>query len=253
MTRSDPVLLLHGQPGAAGDWDRVRTAIGSRVETIAIDRPGWDTDSSPSDLEGNARAALDAVDAAGAERAVVVGHSFGGAVAAWLAATHPDRVRALVLAAPSANEDSLEWMDRVLATRGLGYVASAAALAGSGLALAARPLRARLARDLELEERYLRSAGRILLSPPAWHAFFLEQRQLVRELPELEARLDQIAAPTTIVIGTRDRVVPVASARRLAEQIPDAELVELKRANHLLPQQRADRLAEIILAAYDGS
>jgi pimeloyl-ACP methyl ester carboxylesterase len=123
MTHSDPVLLLHGQPGAAGDWDRVRTAIGSRVETIAIDRPGWDTDSSPSDLEGNARAALDAVDAAGAERAVVVGHSFGGAVAAWLAATHPDRVRALVLAAPSANEDSLEWMDRwdgVLAPRGLG-------------------------------------------------------------------------------------------------------------------------------------
>jgi pimeloyl-ACP methyl ester carboxylesterase len=253
MPRSDPVLLLHGQPGGAGDWDRVRAAIGSRAETIAIDRPGWNGDSSPSDLAGNASAALAAVDAAGAERAVVVGHSFGGAVAAWLAATSPDRVGALVLAAPAANQDSLEWLDRVLATRGLGYLASAAALAGSGLALAARPLRTRLARDLELEERYLRSAGRILLSPPAWHAFFLEQRQLISDLPELEARLGQITAPTTIVIGTRDRVVPMASARRLAEQIPDAELVELERANHLLPQQRADRLAEIIVAAYDRS
>ncbi len=253
MPRSDPVLLLHGQPGAAGDWDAVRAAIGSRVETIAIDRPGWDGDHSPADLEGNARAALAAVDAAGADRALVVGHSFGGAVAAWLAVTAPERVRALVLAAPSANEASLEWLDRVLATRGVGYVASAAVLAGSGLALAARPLRVRVARDLELEERYLRSAGRILLSPPAWHAFFLEQRQLIRDLPELEGRLDQIAAPTTIVIGTRDRVVPVASARLLAEQIPQAELVELKRANHLLPQQRAARLAEIIVAAYGRS
>ena len=145
MPRPDPVLLLHGQPGAARDWDRVRAAIGSPPETIAIDRPGWDGGSAPSDLEGNARAALDALDAAGAERAVVVGHSFGGAVAAWLAATHEQRVRALVLAAPSANAASLQWLDRILATPGLGFVAGAAALAGSGVALAARPLRARVA------------------------------------------------------------------------------------------------------------
>jgi len=239
MPRPDPVLLLHGQPGAARDWDRVRAAIGSPPETIAIDRPGWDGGSAPSDLEGNARAALDALDAAGAERAVVVGHSFGGAVAAWLAATHEQRVRALVLAAPSANAASLQWLDRILA--------------GSGVALAARPLRARVARDLGLEEGYLRSAGRTLVAPRAWRAFFLEQRLLVRHLPGLEARLHTISAPTTVVIGTADRIVPPASARRLAEQIPGARLVELERANHLLPQQRAERLAEIIEERYRTS
>jgi pimeloyl-ACP methyl ester carboxylesterase len=41
----------------------------------------------------------------------------------------------------------------------------------------------------------------------------------------------------------------VSSARRLVEQLPDAELIELRGANHLLPQQRAERLAEIILDA----
>src|SRR5205807_9865975 len=102
MPSPDPILLLHGQPGTARDWDRVRDAIGTRAETIAIDRPGWDGDRPPADLAGNAQAALDALDAAGAERAVVVGHSFGGAVAAWVAATHRERVRALVLVAPSA-------------------------------------------------------------------------------------------------------------------------------------------------------
>jgi pimeloyl-ACP methyl ester carboxylesterase len=250
MPSPDPVLLLHGQPGSARDWDGVRRAIGSRAVTIAIDRPGWDGAGTPIDLAGNARAALDALDAAGASRAVVVGHSFGGAVAAWLAAESPDRVRALVLAAPSANERSLVWLDHVLATPGVGLVASAAALAGSGVALAARPLRERVARDLQLEEGYLRSTGRILVAPRAWRAFFLEQRLLVRDLPALEARLDQIAIPATIVIGTADRIVPMSSAHRLAEQLPEAELVELERANHLLPQQRASELAEIILGAY---
>jgi pimeloyl-ACP methyl ester carboxylesterase len=241
MSRPDPV--------AASDWDRVREAIGDRAETIAIDRPGWNGSGAASDLEGNAAAALAALDAAGAERAVVVGHSFGAAVAAWLAASRPERVRALVLAAPSANRESLRWVDRLLATPGLGYVVGAAALAGSGAALMARPLRARVGRQLELDDRYLRSTRRMLLAPKAWRAFFAEQQLLFDDVPALEARLDQIVAPTTIVIGKSDRIVPPSSARLLARQVRRARLVELERASHLLPQQRAERLAEFIVAA----
>jgi pimeloyl-ACP methyl ester carboxylesterase len=250
MPRPDPILLLHGQPGAGRDWDPVRAVIGDRAETIAIDRPGWDGDSTPSDLAGNARWALDTLDAAGASRAVVVGHSFGGAVAAWLAATHGQRVRALVLVAPSANAESLQWLDRVLAAPGVGFVVAAAALAGSGAALAARPLRTRVARDLQLEDRYLRLAGRSLLAPRAWRAFFAEQRLLVRDMAMLESRLDAIAAPTAIVIGTADRIVPVHSAQRLAGQVPGARLIELTGATHLLPQQRPEPLADLILEQY---
>ena len=253
MPRPDPVLLLHGQPGAASDWDRVRAAIGDRARTIAIDRPGWNGGAAPADLEGNARAALTALDRAGVDRAVVVGHSFGGAVAAWLGATHAERVRALVLAAPSANAESLRWVDRVLAAPGLGYALGAAALAGSGAALTARPLRSRVARELGLDDRYLRSTRRILLTQKAWRAFFAEQQVLFRELPLLEERLDRITAPTTVVIGTADRIVPLSSAQRLTVQIAGARLVKLDRANHLLPQQRAERLAEIIAEAGSGS
>jgi pimeloyl-ACP methyl ester carboxylesterase len=247
------VLLLHGQPGAASDWDRVRGAIGDRATTIAIDRPGWNGGAPPADLEGNARAALAALDSAGADRAVIVGHSFGGAVAAWLAATRSERVRALVLAAPSANAESLRWVDRLLAVPGLGYAVGAAALAGSGAALTARPLRARVGRELELDDRYLRSTRRMLLTPKAWRAFFAEQQLLFRDVPALEARLGQIVAPTTIVIGNGDRIVPPSSARLLAKQVRGARLVELARANHLLPQQRAERLADLIVEAGSGS
>src|SRR5438270_5415299 len=105
------VLLLHGQPGSAADWKLVRSAIGERARTIAIDRPGWNGDGPARDLSGNVQAALSTLDAAGVEQAVVVGHSLGGAVAAWLAAEHPARVTALVLAAPSANRASLNRLD----------------------------------------------------------------------------------------------------------------------------------------------
>jgi pimeloyl-ACP methyl ester carboxylesterase len=245
----EPVLLLHGQPGGAWDWDRVRAAIPSHLPTLAIDRPGWDGRRRPSDLEGNAEAALEALDAAGAERATVVGHSFGGAVAAWLASSHPQRVRALVLVSPAANCASLYRMDYLMAAPVAGFVASVATLGGLGLSLTAGPVRRRLAGALGLDDRYLQAAARVLRSPEAWRAYAAEQRVLVGDLPALEARLERITAPTTIVAGTADWVVPTASVRRLARQIAPAELVLVDDAGHLLPQQAPERLADLIGAA----
>ena len=106
------VLLLHGQPGSAADWRAVIARLDGAVRPIAIDRPGWDRTTPPRDLAGNAQAALAALDGHGVQRALVAGHSLGAAVAAWLAARHPERVSALVLAAPAANVASLYRIDR---------------------------------------------------------------------------------------------------------------------------------------------
>lgn len=243
----DPVLLLHGQPGSARDWERVQTEIGERAKTIAIDRPGWDGASTATDLHGNALAALAALDARGIDRATVVGHSFGAAVAAWLAVHHPERVGALVLAAPSANVASLYELDRWLAAPVAGYLLSAVALGSAGAALIAGPLRRRVALQLAVDDRYLRAAAMRLLSPAAWRSFVLEQRVLISDLPLLEADLSRIIAKTTIVAGTRDAIVPPASYRQLAEQIPSAELRLVQRAGHLLPLRNAGALAELVL------
>jgi pimeloyl-ACP methyl ester carboxylesterase len=248
----DPVLLLHGQPGAASDWERLCGALGDRVpSTIAIDRPGWDGSSRVIDLAGNAAAARAALDDAGVRRATVVGHSLGAAVAAWLAISAPDRVARLVLVSPAANLDSLSAVDYLLAAPFVGWLASVGAMAGGGLVLGAGPLRRWVAEATALDDRYLRAAGRMLLKPGAWRAFVREQRYLVRDLPRLEHRLEEVSAPTTIVAGGADHVVPIAAARRLAASIPGAELVEVAHAGHLLHVQHASRLADVI-AAPDG-
>ena len=242
----DPVLLLHGQPGAAADWGPVRAALGEAAHVIAIDRPGWSPGTPVTDLAGNARAALDALERAGAVRATVVGHSLGAAVAAWLAGLAPERVGRLVLVAPAANTDSLGPVDYLLAAPLAGWLLSVGAMAGGGLVLGAGPVRRWVSEATALDERYLRSAGRMLLAPPAWRSFVREQRFLVRDLPELERRLPAISAPTSVVAGCADRVVPIEAARRLAAQIPGAELIELEHAGHLLHVQQAGRLADVI-------
>jgi pimeloyl-ACP methyl ester carboxylesterase len=223
--------------------------IRGRARTIAITRPGWDGHSPPARLEANAVAAVDALDRARISQAVVVGHSLGGAVASWMAAACPDRVAGLVLLAPAANIESLIPADRLLAAPVLGDFLAAASLAAAGGALATGAGRRLLSAALGVDVSGLGSWSSTLLRPRSWRSFAFEQRMLLRELPQLEQRLGAIVAPTTIVAGTADRVVPLMSTRRLAGQIPGARLVELKGAHHLLHQQRPEAVAEIILSA----
>jgi pimeloyl-ACP methyl ester carboxylesterase len=158
-------------------------------------------------------------------------------------------VAALVLAAPSASCDSLNRLDEILATPFLGTALATSAFAGIGLTLKLRTARKRLAARFRLPEDYLLGYSQLLLDPLTWHAFPVEQRMLVRELPELEARLPAISSPTTVVSGGADRIVSPASARKLATQIPGARLVVLERTSHLLLQERPSELAELIVKA----
>jgi pimeloyl-ACP methyl ester carboxylesterase len=92
-------VLLHGLGSDADDWSLVGPGLGRRFRVIALDARGhgqsdWATSYRLSDLRDDV---VEALDALGALAAVVVGHSMGGVVAYLLAATHPERVRALVL------------------------------------------------------------------------------------------------------------------------------------------------------------
>lgn len=243
------VLLLHGQPGSAADWDRVIDALGDRAEPIAFDRPGWDRRSRARGLEGNARAALAVLDARGVRHATVAGHSLGAAVAAWLAARHPDRVRALALIAPAANLAALYRIDRWLGASVAGELSSVASLGGLGLALSVPALRRRVAAATGIDPDYLGQARRVLLTPAAWRSYAIEQRALIADLAALEGQLGAIAAPTTILAGSGDRIVPPRAPRALAHQIAGARLEVCEHAGHLLPQRQPETVAAAILSA----
>ncbi|MFZ0040633.1 MAG: alpha/beta hydrolase [Solirubrobacteraceae bacterium] len=242
----NPVLLLHGQPGGAADWDAVIADLGDGFAAIAADRPGWDGHSRAQDLAGNGIAALATLEAHDAQRATVVGHSLGAAIAAWLGVHYPERVSALVLCAPAANTAALYPAERWLAAPVAAELTSATTMGGLGMALSVPGLAPRLAKRVGIDPGYVSTARRKLLEPAAWRAYAAEQRYLIRDLPALEARLGAIAAPTTILTGTGDRVVPPKAPRRLAEQIPDAHLVACPGAGHLLPQRHPQMVADAI-------
>lgn len=106
-----PVLLIHGSPGAWNDFAHVMAdeELAASAQLIAVDRVGWGG-SADGGLETRLEiqaAALQAVldHVASGRAAIVVGHSYGGPVAARLAMDHPESVRALVLVAASIDPE----------------------------------------------------------------------------------------------------------------------------------------------------
>jgi 3-oxoadipate enol-lactonase len=237
------VVLLHGQPGDRHDWDAVVAVLDSRVRTIVPDRPGYGrTGGRAGGPAANAEAVVDLLTRRRVDRAVIVGHSWGGAVALEVALRHPDRVSALVLVSSVGGPGSTGTLDRLLGVPLLGP-----ALSLGGLAL----LRAARVRRL-LAPGFAPALPAALEALPdgwlaSWPAFVAEQRALLRELPGITRRLADVEVPVAVLVGTADRVVPPASQAALAARLARAEVVRAPGCGHLLPREAPQLVADTIV------
>ena len=237
------VLLLHGQPGTGGDWAGVAAELRERdgLTVRAPDRPGYgSSDLAAGGFDHNARAMAALLDGP----AVVAGHSWGAGVALAMARRHPEKVRALALVAPVTPEDQPGRIDAVLAGRRAGPLIARASFLGAAAALALPPLRRRI-------EPLVPGAdpSRWPELTRSWRTFWVEQRALFDDLPDLRGSID---APATVMVGTRDHVIDPAAARRYASAI-GARLVDVADAGHLLPMQRPAEVARAIAALTSSS
>ncbi|MGN6275549.1 MAG: alpha/beta fold hydrolase [Solirubrobacterales bacterium] len=250
-TGSGPaVLLLHGQPGTGAHWAPVTERLRDRMRVIAPDRPGYGrTGGRAGGFGENASAAVELLDRLEVASAIVAGHSWGAGVALALASRFPQRVRALVLVGAMVPRTQPSLVDRLWADRRFGPPATRLGLQAGGLVLS-RPFMRRLTRATapELEDQ-LAATAREWRSDGACRSFYTEQRALVDELPALAPQIPSIQTPTTVLSGARDLVSPPSHARALAQALPNAHLVSVKRAGHMLPQKRPGLVAKAIMDA----
>lgn len=237
------VAFLHGFGSNLESFAWLQDALAARVPTVAWDRPAFGLSERPLAWSGdnpygpNAQVGhvLAALDAAGIERAVLVGHSAGGPIAIETALRHPQRVAGLVLIAPAVYRGGgapawSRWalhtpqMERIgpLLMRQLGGEPGESLLRSSY----ADPERLRP----EVLEAY-RRATRV----EDWDRGLWELVKASRE-PDLAERLDEVAVPTLVVTGRQDTIVPPEQTVRLAGALPDARLLEIDDCGHL-PQE----------------
>jgi pimeloyl-ACP methyl ester carboxylesterase len=247
--RGPAVLLVMGLGMTLSAWWRTVPVLAASFRVIAFDNRGVGR-SAPASLPYTvAQMADDAVavlDAAGEDAAHVYGISLGGMVAQEIALRHPDRLRALVLAATTPGGT------RAIAPREpvLSFFARAAAMGAEETAWASVPF-------LYAERTRRRHADRIADDIARRVRFPVDPRAYGQQVAaavghSASARLEQIAAPTLVVHGEEDEVVPPDNGRVLAGAIPGAELRLLPRSGHLYvtDEPRADREIARFLRAH---
>jgi len=244
------LVLLHGQPGSAADWDAVLARLPAHLHAVAKDRPGYGASQrTAGGFTANAQVILDDLDERGLDAAVLVAHSWAGGAALLAARLAPHRVKAVVLLA-GVGPGSVSIVDWLLAAPVIGPLATQVVWRWTPWIARARLawLRGREGRPLDPGEHLSlqvwgeKHAG----AEPRWRAFLTEQRALLSELAELEGALPSIEVPVLLLADPADQIVPIMSAQRLASELPHARLRLISDAGHHLPRRAPGAVAEAI-------
>lgn len=246
-----PILFIHGMPSTCREFDLVRAELPGR-HTIAVDRPGyaWST-GSPQAFAAQVDAIVEAAKTLGVERAIVAGHSFGGLAALGVAIRHADFVDSLLLLSPAAGgsrvaEETMRqarWIQR-LERPGVRQVCDLLFLR-LVRKHAARAGAAGVYRDMpELATQKL--VAESMLARHNSISALANDRLLFNDAERTVTKsLRRISAPAVILHGESDPTVPARNARRLAEALPECELIEVPGDHHLATKNAPDVTAAL--------
>ena len=232
-----PILLIGGIGMDAGAWWRTVPVLARRFRVVTFDPRGLGrSTASPlvSTTDGLAADCIAVMDAAGIDAAHIYGFSLGGMVAQKLALRHGERVRRLVLGSTHAG--------------GMLYQSWTGGAMGPGLSLfEADPARAAVPYTYGRrcrEQHPERIEEDLARRPPLSNLTRAAQVGAVL-MHDARASVRRIDAPTLVVHGAEDRLIPVAAGEHLASAIPGAHLLVLSDAGHFYPTDEPSAQAQI--------
>jgi pimeloyl-ACP methyl ester carboxylesterase len=217
-----PVLVhLHGAGGLR--LHRAHEMLAQHHRVIVMEMPGFghspeNTRSATTrDLSATMAAAIAAL---GIDTFDLMGTSYGGKVVLWLAADHPERVRALVLEAPAA----------------------------------IRPVNARPSSGTPAERAARIYAHPERMPPPEPLDDAIQAKQLALVMrsigpardPELEARMRTLQTPVLVLFGTMDRIIPSEMGRHYKTLLPHCHLIFVYDAGHAPGAERPEAFTEAV-------
>lgn len=244
------VILIHGFAGSTFSWRLVIPDLAKTHRVIAVDLPGFGFSDRGLDVDyshtGQAERIVALMDLLGIERATLIGHSMGGAIAQRVASRHPGRVARLILVAAVNAAQPPDSARRGRATGPMFALVGVAQRSPRAMYAVGRRALRRMVHDAEYAtEEVMRGYIDPLLIPGTVAAVRKITAATGEEAP---ADLSGISAPTLVLIGASDRMIPPEKALELAEAISGARYLVIPEAGHLLAEERPEAFLEEVLA-----
>ncbi|MEK1948180.1 MAG: alpha/beta hydrolase [Ensifer adhaerens] len=235
-----PLVFIHGASGNLLDqMHAFAPAFEGRAEMLFVDRPGHgysERGGRANDRpDGQADAIAKLMDMRGMPRAIIVGHSFGGAIAASFALRHPERTTGLILLAPATHPwpGGIDWYYRLTALPYVGWLFAHTLAAPIGLRRIDSGTRSVFSPNPRPADYIDKTAPHLVLRPLAFRNNAVDVANLHAYVTEVAPRYQEIAAPTIIVSGDSDDIVLAdIHSRSLARDIAGSELLWIGNLGH---------------------
>lgn len=251
--RGHPLVLISGLSYSRWQWHRMIPGLAEHFQVITFDNRGVGRTDRPDGpysapmLAADTAALLEALEV---EKAAVMGHSMGGFVAQELALDRPDLVSHLILAAthyggPHHVPITEEAMAVLSDTSG-----DPMERFRRGLAVSTAPGFAE--RNPDVIEAWMAYRTQNPIEPGPYQAQLAVGLALADEEAAYAHRLHRVQAPTLILFGQHDKVVPPANADLLAEQISDSAIEILPDAGHFFPLETPAAAVQAVVHFLQG-
>lgn len=245
-----PMILIHGYTASVYVWKTAAPMLAREgFHVIAVDLIGFGYSEKPRWFEYSITAQTRMIerfmDRLGIGRAMIIGSSYGGAVAATLALDYPERVEKLVLVSPVINDDLQSHPILKLASiPGVGEVITPF-LSDSKVFMRYRMngTFARANRQMVTEDR-IEAIRRPLFAADGHHSLLATSRNWNANRIEHDAHL--IGQPTLIIWGEDDTVIPVTDGHKLHDAILHSRLVVLKDCGHVPHEECSEVFCEVV-------
>jgi 3-oxoadipate enol-lactonase len=230
-----PVLLIHAGVADSRMWDPQWETLSAEYRLIRFDMRGWGRSTPPDGPfahHDDARALLDHL---GIESAHVAGVSFGARVAIDFALAYPERVRSLILGAPSVGGMEPAPEIQAFGEKEDAYLETGDLSAATQLNIdfwVVGPVRMAYEVDAAVRQSVyeMQHAAFEVALPPNFAPFGLQ--------PPAVGRLGEIRVPTLVLVGDADHPPVIETARRVAAEIPRAQLVVRQNVGHMVTMER---------------
>ena len=237
-----PLLLIMGLGGTHKEWRRILPSLAAKYRVIMFNNRGTGetiASDEPFSIPLMAADAKAVLDAANVESAHILGMSMGGMIAQEFALNYPEMTRSLILTVTyCGGKESVPAKPEVLfALSGRGIATPEDAFwAMAKFIYDPNTPREIIAEDLAARE------GKFIAP-----ANFMRQLQAIMTWQGTHSRLSKITAPTLVIGGVNDQLIPCANSKIIADEIPNSTLVELENSSHIFTTDQTEKSVETIL------
>ncbi|MFT4183955.1 MAG: alpha/beta hydrolase [Rhizobium sp.] len=235
-----PLIFIHGASGNLRDqFEAFAGPLAGRAEMLFIDRPGhgYSERGGPENAlpSGQADAIARLMEKRGIESAIIIGHSFGGAIAASFGLRHPDKTAGLLFLAPATHPwpGGIDWYYTLAAMPVAGWLFAHLLVMPLGLRRIERGTLSIFRPNARPADYIAKTAPELVLRPKTFRHNATDAANLLAYVSALAPGYREIKAPTVIITGDSDDIVmEELHSRGLARDIAGAELVTIRNLGH---------------------